>query len=153
MRLKSILCALHPLIYAASVLRSTPSLAFTTLHPLCATFAPGSTTHIYTLHASCAVSTLETRTHAAPILGVCIHPSTYIFSIHSDPFRNCSTPTLGVNTKNICRHSILFHCAIKLQLFQLILPIAIVPLRGLAVVKKKKKKERRKKRKERKKNK
>jgi len=80
MQLNFILCALHPLMLDTSVLRSMQPLTSTTHSPY-ATSVPRSTTHIYTLDASCAVPILETCTSIAPALGVHIHPCTYTYSL------------------------------------------------------------------------
>lgn len=47
------------------------------------------------MHTSCAVSTLETRTHAAPTLGVRIHLIIHFFQFHPEIY--VLTPTLGEN--------------------------------------------------------
>jgi len=69
----------------------------------------------------------------------------FLYSLHS--LRKCSTPTLGVNNKNICPHPIFFRYPIKLQLLQLSLPINIFLVRGLVALRKKERKKRKKERK------
>ena len=80
MQLKSILCALHPLIFATSILRSMQPLTSTLPRSLYVTSVLGSTTHTHIRTTPCAVSILETHTYAAPTLGVHIHASTYTYS-------------------------------------------------------------------------
>ena len=67
MQLKSILCALHPLILATSVLRSMQPLT-STIFTMCYFCSWKYHPHICTI--LCVVSILETCTYAAPTLGV-----------------------------------------------------------------------------------
>jgi len=99
MQLKSILCALHPLILATSVLTSTQPLTSTTF-TMCYFYSWKYHSHIRT--TLCVVSILETCTDAAPTLRVRIPSSIAIMSYSTYPY------------------------PIKLQLFQLILPTAFI---------------------------
>ena len=119
MQLKSLLCALHPLTLATSVLRSKQLLTSTTF-TMCYFYSWKYHPHIHTILY--VISILETCTCAAPILRVRIHPSTH-------PLRKCSTPTLGEDTQKYSMSYSIY--PIKLKLSQLILPIAISVLKGI----------------------
>ena len=114
MQLKSILCALHPLILTTSVLRSMQPLASTTF-TICYFYSWKYHPHIHT--TLCVVSILETCIYAAPTLGVCI-PSLPIYIPHS--LRKCSTPTLGEDNQNI--YYILFYLSNKSQVISVDTP-------------------------------
>jgi len=128
MPLKSILCALRPLILATSLLRTTQPFTSTTFN-MC--YFCSWKYHLHICTTLCVVSILETCTYAAPTLGVraFLHPPTYI----PHPLRKCSTPTLGGNTHKISIAIVSYSTyPIKLKLFYLILPSIISALKGLA---------------------
>ena len=108
MQLKLILCTLHLLILATSILRSMQPLSSTTF-TMCYFYSWKYHPHIHaTLYV---VSIMETRTYAAPTLGVRV-PSSPTHIPHA--LRKCSTPTLGEETqKYLMSHSTY---PIKLQL-------------------------------------
>ena len=122
-QIKSILCALHPLIYATSVHRSMHPFYKCYIHSVLLLSLEVPPTYRSTSTTYCAISTLEIRTYAAPILGVrilhilcclypgdthlccsytgsthpSIHPSIYTYAIYFTSSRKGSTPILGVN--------------------------------------------------------
>ena len=80
MQLKLILCALHPLIYATSVLRSMHPFYKCYIHSVLLLSLEVPPTYRSTSTTYCAISILEIRTYATPTLGVRIpHILCYLY--------------------------------------------------------------------------